>query len=149
MGEVPGLEMDDRDGWLDLLMSHCIQPHLGKGRLSFVYDYPASQAALARIRPGSPPLAERFELFIDGIELANGFHELQDAIEQRARFERESRHREKKGLEPVNIDENLLSALMNGLPECAGVAMGLDRLMMVLMGAGRIEHALSFSFDRA
>ncbi|MBE9549755.1 MAG: EF-P lysine aminoacylase GenX, partial [Proteobacteria bacterium] len=103
--EQQGLEINSgladmgRDGWLDLLMSHCIQPHLGQNRLSFVYDYPASQAALARIRPGSPPVAERFELFLDGVELANGFHELQDAAEQRTRFEEELGRRQENGLE--------------------------------------------------
>ena len=143
-----GLTTMDRDGWLDLLMSHCIQPNLGQGRLSFVYDYPASQASLAKIRPGTPPVAERFELFMDGVELANGFHELQDAAEQRARFEEELQCRQENGLESVKIDEYLLAALEAGLPECAGVAMGLDRLMMVLIGAGRMKEVLTFPYDR-
>jgi lysyl-tRNA synthetase class 2 len=143
-----GLTESDRDGWLDLLMSHCVQPHLGQNRLSFVYDYPASQAALAKIRPGSPPVAERFELFIDGVELANGFHELQDAAEQRARFKQELQSRQDGGLEDIAIDEYFLAALEEGLPECAGVAMGLDRLLLVLTGAGRLEDVISFSFER-
>ena len=138
----------DRDGWLDLLMSHCIQPHLGHNRLSFVYDYPASQAALAKIRPGSPPMAERFELFMDGVEMVNGFHELQDAAEQKTRFEEELRRRQKSGLEDVVMDEYLLAALKAGLPECAGVAMGLDRLLLVLNGASRLEGVLTFPYDR-
>lgn len=148
LGTNTGLTETDFDGWLDLLMSHCIQSHLGQNRLSFVYDYPASQAALAKIRPDTPPVAERFELFIDGVELANGFHELQDADEQRVRFERESRRRQDAGLEPVEIDEYLLDALASGLPDCAGVALGLDRLLLVLTGAHRLEDTISFSFDR-
>ncbi len=143
-----GLAEMDRDGWLDLLMSHCIQPNLGQNRLSFVYDYPASQAALAKIRPGSPPMAERFELFMDGVELANGFHELQDAAEQRARFEEELLRRQGSGLEDVAMDEYLLAALEAGLPECAGVAMGLDRLLLVLTGTSRLEEVLTFPYDR-
>lgn len=148
LGTNTGLSETDFDGWLDLLMSHCIQPHLGLNRPCFVYDYPASQAALAKIRPDTPPVAERFELFIDGVELANGFHELQDADEQRARFERELRRRREAGLEPVEIDEYLLDALVAGLPDCAGVALGLDRLLLVLTGASRLEDTLSFPFDR-
>jgi lysyl-tRNA synthetase class 2 len=148
LGTNTGLTETDRDGWLDLLMSHCVQPHLGQNRLSFVYDYPASQAALAKIRPGSPPVAERFELFIDGVELANGFHELQDAAEQRARFKQELQSRQEGGLEDVAIDEYFLAALEEGLPACAGVAMGLDRLLLVLTGASRLEDVISFSFER-
>jgi lysyl-tRNA synthetase class 2 len=143
-----GLAEMDRDGWLDLLMSHCIQPKLGQNRQSFVYDYPASQAALAKIRPDSPPVAERFELFIDGVELANGFHELQDAAEQRTRFEQELRGRRESGLEDVAYDEYLLAALEAGLPECAGVAMGLDRLLLVLTGTSQLEDVVCFPFDR-
>ncbi len=143
-----GLAEMDRDGWLDLLMSHCIQPNLGQGRLSFVYDYPASQAALAKIRPGSPSVAERFELFIDGVELVNGFHELRDAAEQKARFESELQHRQENGLDGVKIDEYLLDALEAGLPDCAGVAMGLDRLLLVLTGASGLEEVLTFPYVR-
>ncbi len=152
--ELQGFEINsgiaemDKDGWLDLLMSHCVQPHLGQNRLSFVYDYPASQAALATIRPGSPPVAERFELFIDGVELVNGFHELQDAAEQRARFEGELQCRRENGLEDVTLDEYLLTALESGLPQCAGVAMGLDRLLLVLAGIDQLEGVLTFSYDR-
>lgn len=148
-GLTPALADDDRDGWLDLLMSHCIQPHLGQGRLSFVYDYPASQAALARVHPGPPAVAERFELFVDGVELANGFHELQDAEEQRSRFETDQARRQVEGLEGVVIDEYLLAALEAGLPACAGVALGLDRLLMVLTGASTLRDILAFPFDRA
>jgi lysyl-tRNA synthetase class 2 len=148
LGALPALAADDRDGWLDLLMSLCVQPRLGQGCLSFVYDYPASQAALARIRPGAPEVAERFELFIDGVELANGFHELQDAAQQRARFEADLEHRQAEGLEEVMVDEYLLAALESGLPDCAGVALGLDRLLLVLMRAQRLDEVLTFPFDR-
>jgi lysyl-tRNA synthetase class 2 len=146
---VCGLADDDRDGWLDLLMSFSIQPHLGHGHLCFVYDYPASQAALARIRPGNPPVAERFELFIDGMELANGFHELQDANEQRARFEADLVQRRVEGLEPIIVDKRLLAALDAGLPACAGVALGLDRLQMVLGGMQHLRDVLSFDYERS
>ncbi len=147
MGEVAGLPDTDKDAWLDLLMSHCIQPHLGKEGLTFIYDYPASQAALARIRPGEPPVAERFELFMDGVELANGFHELQDADEQRARFEADLVRRQIEKREPVALDERLLKALEAGLPACAGVALGLDRLQLVLTGCSRIQNTLAFSYE--
>jgi lysyl-tRNA synthetase class 2 len=146
--EVCGLADEDRDGWLDLLMSHSIQPQLGRGHPCFVYDYPASQAALARVRPGDPAVAERFELFIDGIELANGFHELQDADEQRARFEADLAQRRAEGLETVTIDERLLAALEAGLPACAGVALGLDRLQMVLTGETQLRDVLAFDYER-
>lgn len=146
---VCGLADDDRDGWLDLLMSHSIQPQLGRGHPCFVYDYPESQAALARVRPGNPAVAERFELFIDGIELANGFHELQDADEQRARFEADLAQRRADGLEMVVIDERLLAALDAGLPACAGVALGLDRLQMVLTGETHLRDVLAFDYARS
>jgi lysyl-tRNA synthetase class 2 len=139
----------ERDGWLDLLMSHAIQPRLGQGRVSFVYHYPASQAALARIRPGEPPLAERFEVFLNGVELANGFHELADSSQQRARFEADLRQRQESGAEPVPLDEHLLAALAHGFPDCAGVALGLDRLLLVLAGGEALSQVLSFPLARA
>lgn len=146
---VSGLADDDRDGWLDLLMGFGVQPQLGRGHLCFIYDYPESQAALARVRPGTPAVAERFELFIDGIELANGFHELQDASEQRSRFEADLLQRQAEGLEPIAVDERLLAALEAGLPACAGVALGLDRLLMVLSGAQCMRDVVSFDYDRS
>ncbi|MBL1276192.1 MAG: EF-P lysine aminoacylase GenX [Ectothiorhodospiraceae bacterium] len=147
--EVCGLADDERDAWLDILMSHCIQPHLGQGHLCFVYHYPESQAALARIQPGNPPVAERFELFHEGVELANGFHELQHADEQRQRFEAELVQRRAEGQEPMIIDERLLSALHSGLPDCAGVALGMDRLQMVLTKENRIKDVLAFDYLRS
>ncbi|WP_455218317.1 EF-P lysine aminoacylase EpmA [Kaarinaea lacus] len=148
MDPVSGLDDQDRDGWLDLMISQCIQPRLGENRLTFVYDYPASQAALSRIRADIPPVAERFELFIDGVELANGFHELQDAREQRERFEHDLQRREISGLEPVMLDEYFLDALEAGLPGCSGVALGLERLQMVLTGAGSLAEVMLFPHDR-
>lgn len=147
-GPVMGLSEDDRDGWLNLLMSHCIQPQLGKSRPSFVTDYPASQAALARLDPDDSRVAQRFELFIDGVEIANGFHELRDAEEQQTRFEAENRLRARAGLPAVPMDEYLLGALQAGLPDCAGVALGLDRLLMVLLGATRLDAVLNFPYSR-
>ncbi len=146
--DVPALD-GDRDALLDLILSHEIAPGLGRQGPLFLYDYPASQAALARIRPGSPPIAERFEVYLQGLEIANGFHELGDAREQRARFEADNDHRRRLGLPSMPIDDYLLSALEHGLPDCAGVAVGLDRLLMVLSGAETIAGVLAFPADRA
>jgi lysyl-tRNA synthetase class 2 len=143
-----GMPAAEVDPWLDLLLTHCIEPRLGPG-LVFLYDYPASQAALARVRPGEPPVAERFELYWDGLELANGFHELSDAAEQRARFVADNLRRERLGLPIVLADEHLLAALEAGLPDCSGVALGLDRLLMRLAGLERIDQVLAFAIDRA
>lgn len=139
----------DRDGWLDLLMSHRVQPALGLERPAFVHDYPDSQAALARVRPGKPPLAERFELFVKGVELANGYSELTDAAEQRRRFERDQRARRDAGLPEIEMDERLLGALAYGLPPCAGVALGVDRLVMLAAGADSIKEIMAFDLERA
>ncbi|MCG6899890.1 MAG: EF-P lysine aminoacylase GenX [Gammaproteobacteria bacterium] len=143
-----GLASDDRDAWLDLLMTHVIEPRLGNG-LVFIRDYPASQAALARVRPGDPPVAARFEVYLNGIEIANGFHELADAEEQQRRFERELQQRCKAGSEVVTMDEKLLSALRSGLPDCAGVALGLDRLLMLASGSRQVQDVLAFPFHMA
>ena len=144
-----------RDDWLDLLMTHRIQPGLSPDAMLVVRDYPASQCALARIRqPGSAaageqPVAERFELYLGPLELANGYHELADAGEQRSRFERDLAVRQGRGLEPPAIDERLLAALAYGLPGCAGVALGVDRLLMAMQGTGAIADVLAFDFARA
>ncbi|MEN8205696.1 MAG: EF-P lysine aminoacylase EpmA [Pseudomonadota bacterium] len=143
-----GLADDDRDAWLDLAMTHVIEPRLGNG-LVFVRDYPASQAALARLRSGNPPVAARFEVYLNGIELANGFHELTDAVEQRQRFEKELERRRQAGVEAVTLDERLLSALTAGLPDCAGVALGLDRLLMLASGSKCVQDVIAFPFDTA
>ncbi|MFO7593086.1 MAG: EF-P lysine aminoacylase EpmA [Pseudomonadota bacterium] len=136
----------ERDVWLDLLLTHCIEPELGREGLCFLYDYPASQAALARLNPDDPRVAERFELYYRGIELANGFHELADSGEQRKRFEAELRGRKEQRLEPVPMDERLLAAL-DFLPDCAGVALGVDRLVMLALGAESIEEVIAFTID--
>lgn len=149
---VPGaesLDLPDADSWLDLLLTHSIEPHLGKGGLCFVYDYPATQASLARIRPDTPPVAERFELYMEGIELANGFCELTDADEQRRRFELDLEQRQRNGLKQVPMDENFLTALQYGMPDCSGVALGIDRLLMCLTGASHIRDVLAFPLDKA
>jgi len=139
---------DGLDPWLDLVMTHVIEPRLGAG-LVFVRDYPASQAALARLRPGSPPVAARFEAYLNGMELANGFHELADAAEQQRRFEQESARRLADGLCAVPMDRQLLGALEAGLPNCAGVALGVDRLLMVASGARCLQDVLAFPLDSA
>jgi len=135
--------------YLDLILSHCIAPHLGVARPAFIYDFPASQAALARIRQGTCPVAERFELFINGMEIANGFHELTDPVEQRQRFEAEQLRRKTLGLPVVPMDERLLAALAYGLPQSAGVALGFDRLVMVRTGAIDIAEVLGFPIEWA
>jgi lysyl-tRNA synthetase class 2 len=143
--EADGLTRDD---WLDLLMTHCIQPHFGDDSMTVVHDWPASQAALARIRPGTPPLAERFELYLGTVELANGYHELNDADEQRARFLRDHAVRRARGAVLPPLDERLLEALP-ALPGCAGVAVGVDRLLMAMNRTGRIADVLAFDFAQA
>ncbi|HEV7165050.1 MAG TPA: EF-P lysine aminoacylase EpmA [Gammaproteobacteria bacterium] len=139
----------DQDGWLDLLAGERVYPALGLGGLTFIYDYPASQAALSRIRPGQPPVAERFEAFLDGMELANGFHELADAAEQRRRFTADIAYRKAGGLAQIPMDEHLLAALAHGLPECSGVALGFDRLVMIAAKAQSIGDVTAFPSDRA
>lgn len=143
------LELDSRDGWLDLLLSHLIEPQLGRGRITYLYDYPASQAALSRIRQGPYPVAERFELYLEGMEIANGFHELADSTEQQQRFEADNATRTAQGLAPVEMDRRLLAALQSGLPDCAGVALGIDRLLMIITGHRDIRAVLAFPFALA
>ena len=141
---------DDRNAWLALLWTHLIEPNLGDdGRPLIVFNYPVSQAMLARIRPGSPPVSERFEVYVKGVELANGFQELQDSVELQHRFEVDCRQRREGGMREVNMDHRLLEAQRHGLPWCSGVAMGLDRLLMLKSGAGDLRQVLSFPFDRA
>ena len=139
----------DRDAALDLLMGLIVGPRLGRGSPCFVTDYPASQASLARLRPGDPSVAARFELYLDGVELANGFHELSDPREQRARFEADLATRRERGQQEPAIDRWLLDALEAGLPDCAGVALGFDRLVALAIGADALGEALAFPIDRA
>ena len=141
----------ERDAWLDLLMGAAVGPSLGHDAPVFVEDYPASQAALARLRRerDGTEVAERFELYVDGLELANGFRELGDAAEQRLRFERDLAARLKVGQVRNPIDERLLAALAHGLPECAGVALGFDRLVMAAWRLPSLEAAMAFPIARA
>ncbi|PID42818.1 MAG: hypothetical protein CSA52_00740 [Gammaproteobacteria bacterium] len=138
-----------RDTCLDLIMTHAIEPKLA-GRAVFVYHYPASQAALAKISIiKGQAVARRFELYVDGIELANGYFELTNADEQLARFDRDNRYRADHGVPPVPPDQRLYAALTSGLPECAGVALGIDRLLMAVCGASTIDEVLAFPEERA
>ena len=137
-----------RDDWLDLVITHRLQPQFPRDRIILVYDFPATQCALEKIRDGDPPVAERFELFLGSYELANGYHELIDAREQRGRFERDNARRRQRGQRELPIDERLLSALPH-IPECAGVALGIERLLMCLAGTDDIGEVIAFPFADA
>jgi len=132
------------DALLDLAFASLVVPGFPADTLTFVCDYPASQAALARLKIGTPPVAARFEVFARGIELANGFHELTDAEEQRRRFETEIDARRKAGRHVPPLDEAFLAALARGLPDCAGVAVGVDRLVALALGAESVAAAMAF-----
>ncbi len=141
-----------RDDWLDLLMTHRLQPSFDRDRILVVHDWPASQCALAKLRAGegdAPAVAERFELYLGPLELANGYHELTDADEQRARFLRDLAVRADRGAARPPLDEGLLAAMAAGLPDCAGVALGVERLLMAMLGTDRIADVLAFDFARA
>lgn len=140
-----GLERDD---WLDLLLTHRIQPEFPRDRVTIVSEFPASQCALARIRKSDPPVAERFEAYVGPYEVANGYHELNDAAEQRARFERDNAKRRERGDTEVPMDERLL-AVLGDMPDCAGVALGIERLLMVLADTDAIADVLAFPFSEA
>jgi lysyl-tRNA synthetase class 2 len=146
-GLAPGL-LDQR-GWLDLLLAEIIQPGLPDECLTIVYDFPPEQAALARIRPDAPAVAERFEVFLGQLEVANGYQELDDAAEQLERFERENRLRGLRGEETAPVDVRLIEALRHGLPECSGVALGVDRLLMSMLKLDHIDAVLAFDTARA
>jgi lysyl-tRNA synthetase class 2 len=139
----------ERDTLLDLLMAARIGPSLGRDTLTFIHGYPASLAALARLDPADPRTALRFELYGEGLELANGFHELTSVEEQRRRFERDLEERRRRGLPLCALDERLLAALAAGVPECAGVALGFDRVLMLAAGASHIDEVLAFPTERA
>ena len=142
----PGLQ-DDKTEWLMYLFSFVLEPKLQD--LTFVYDFPAEQASLAKLNIKDPRVASRFEVYYRGTELANGFHELTDATEQRQRFMQDRVLRKKLGYAAVEIDEKFLQALTHGLPDCAGVALGIDRLVMLSLGATTIEEIVTFPFSRA
>lgn len=142
--EADRLCEDDHALWLDFLFTHCVQTAMLPRTLYLLHGYPAIQPSLARIYPDDPRIAERFEVFIDGIELGNGFFELNDALEQEARFEREIAYRQAQGLPAVAKDRRFLDAIAHGLPDCSGVAIGLDRLSMLALGADSIGEVLAF-----
>jgi lysyl-tRNA synthetase class 2 len=146
----PGTLSGDRDLWLDLLMSHLIEPQLAAPGMCFVYDYPASQAALSCLVPVDDVIVgQRFELYVDGMELANGYFELTDADEQRRRFEQDNLRRREHGLSERPLDERLLAAMTHGLPSCSGVALGVDRLLMLVTGVTDIREVLAFDWERS
>ncbi len=137
---------DDRDAWLDLIMATQIAPRFARDRLTTVFHYPASQAALARLADGDT-VAERFEVFLGDVELANGYVELTNADEQRRRFTADQNRRSVRGRPSGPIDERLLAALDAGLPQCAGVAAGFDRLVMLNAGCDDLRDILTFPFE--
>ncbi len=138
----------DRDNWLNLLLAEVVEPHLGQSRPTILYDYPAGQAALARTH-GDPPVAARFELYVRGIELANGYHELLDPSELRGRNEHANRQRKADGKPPLPAESRLLAAMEQGLPDCTGVALGFDRVVMLAAGATSIAEVMAFPLERA
>jgi lysyl-tRNA synthetase class 2 len=139
----------NREQMLDLIITHVVQPQLPSDAMTFVFDYPPAQAALSKIRQDETPVAERFELFLGKLELANGYQELTDPVEQEARFIKESKGHEHTGQSPKKLDTHLLEAMKAGLPECSGVALGVDRLLMAITGASSINEVLSFTSDKA
>ncbi len=147
----PGLADDDRDGWLNWLLAERIEPQLGRQVPVFLCDFPATQAALAKThrRPDGIDVAHRFELYIDGIEFCNGYHELTDATILRERIAAQSALRNAAGLRPLPHDSRLLDAMEAGLPESAGVALGFDRLLMLALGTETIDDVIAFPFARA
>ncbi len=142
-----GSDSDDHHALLDYVFSEAVIKKLDNSQPLIIYDYPEFMAALATIKSGMPRIAERFELFINGMEIANGFNELCDADEQRQRFETEVNIRKDKGLAELPIDSNLLAALKSGLPKSSGVAVGLDRLLMALFGKDDIKEVITFTLD--
>lgn len=144
--DVAGLNRQD---WLDLILSVIVQPRLPKDRLVFITRFPAEQASLARLAKDDPSFACRFEVFANGLELANGFEELTDFNEQHTRIEAEQAKRQAEGLPCLPVDENFLAALQHGLPACSGVAMGIDRVIMLATQQNKIADVVSFDFERA
>ena len=140
---------DDADTWMDLLFSELVQPKLGFDRPTVVTHYPASQSALARIAESDSRTAERFELFVRGVELANGYHELLDPAELMIRNEQTEAKRRRLGRASLPVSSRLIQAMQSGIPACSGCALGLDRLIMVALGAKRIDEVLPFPIERA
>ncbi|MFP1843792.1 elongation factor P--(R)-beta-lysine ligase [Lonsdalea quercina] len=148
VGDVAHQE-EDRDTLLQLLFAVGVEVNIGRDKPAFVYHFPATQASLAEISTEDHRVAERFEVYFKGIELANGFRELTDSAEQRQRFEQDNRKRAARGLSVQPIDENLLDALTAGIPDCAGVALGVDRLIMLALKAESISEVMAFTVDRS
>jgi lysyl-tRNA synthetase class 2 len=146
---APVYPVNDRDSWLNFALATFVEPRLGTDRPVILFDYPASQAALAQVRAGEPPVAERFELYVAGIELANGYHELLDAERLRARNRRVSMERTADGKRKLPEESRLLTAMEHGLPPCSGVALGFDRLCMVACGATSLAEVMAFPISRA
>ncbi len=144
--DLTGLSRDDK---LDLLLTHRIQPNFPADRVTVIFDYPATQAALAKIRADDPPVAERFEMYVGVHELANGYHELTDAAEQRRRFDRDNLRCAERGLPVMPIDHHFLAALESGMPDCAGVALGIERLLMAMLATDDIADVLAYPFAEA
>ena len=147
--QLIGAENESRDTLLQFLFSTVVEPQIGQEAPVVVYHFPASQAALAQISSEDLRVAERFEFYYKGLELANGFHELSDAREQLRRFQQDNLQREKMGLPVRAIDMRLLAALQAGIPNCSGVALGVDRLLMIAMGTESIKDVISFAIDNA
>ena len=139
----------NKDNLLNLLFSQHVETKIAQQGPCFVYDFPASQAALARVSPADKRVAERFELYFKGLELANGFHELSDADEQAHRFEQDNHKRAAAGLPVMPIDQSFLAALQSGLPDCSGVALGIDRLLMLALQKQDIAEVMAFPIDPA
>ncbi len=142
----------EKDRWLNLLLAELVEPEMAKQGVLFLYDYPASQAALAKICKGKnrePDVAERFELYVDGVEICNGYNELTDTVELERRFAEQNAIRSFEGLPELPLPKRLLTAMRHGLPECAGVALGVDRLIMLLAGAESIDEVIPFPWNRA
>ena len=135
--------------WLDFLFSHLVQPNLGRQALEMIFDYPACLPSLARLNPEDTRVSERVEIFLEGVELGNGYHELIDYQEQLARFTVETEERKTRGFPAVQIDTRFLEALKHDMPDCSGIAIGLDRLLMLMTGNDNLEKVLSFPVARA
>ena len=147
--QIPPSFAADRDEWLNLLLTTFVEPQLGRVRPTILFDYPSSQSALARVRSDKPPVAERFELYLNGIELANGYHELCDPVELRQRIAETNLLRKTDGNGPLPEENRLLAAMEHGLPPCCGAALGFDRLVMLAADARTIDEVLTFPFERA
>jgi lysyl-tRNA synthetase class 2 len=140
---------NDHTMWLDFIFSYKVQPNFKQGTLTIVHGYPAIQSSLARINRDNPDIADRFEVFIEGVEVGNGFFELSDAKEQERRFDQENKIRKLSGLAHVEKDLFFLEALKQGLPDCSGIALGVDRLLMMLTNAQKLSDVMSFPMSRA